>query len=91
MFYEAGLNSVEAIAALDRHLARLQEFARYIITHIYASVLGNREVLTNAAFIRSVSIRNTVFDPTEMAGIYAPFSGSRERYQWTLNPFVLEK
>jgi 2-polyprenyl-6-methoxyphenol hydroxylase-like FAD-dependent oxidoreductase len=90
IFYETGLKPAEAVAVVDRHLERLQEFARYIIAHIYAAVLGNREVLTNAPFISSLKLRETVFDSDEMRAAYAPFAGSRESYPWNLNPFALE-
>jgi flavin-dependent dehydrogenase len=90
-FYEAGLTPTEAIAAVDNHLTSLQEFARYIITHIYASVLGNREALTNEPFIKSLKLKETRFDPEEMRAAYAPYAGSTGMYKWNLNPFALEK
>jgi hypothetical protein len=89
IFYEAGLGAREAIEIFDRHLDRLQEFALYIITHIYASVLGNPEVLTNAPFIASLSLRNTLFDPERMAAAYAQFDGAREQFHWNLDAFAL--
>jgi flavin-dependent dehydrogenase len=91
LFYQAGLGPREAIAVLDRHVSRLQEFARYIITHVYASVLGRREVLTNAPFIASLSLRHTVFDLHQMAAAYAPYAGAVEAYEWDLNPFALDR
>jgi hypothetical protein len=90
LFYQTGLQPSEAIDVLDQHLARLQEFARYIIVHIHASVLGNREVLTNASFIASLSLRNTVFAPDKMSAAYAPFADDSKIHRWDLNPFVLE-
>lgn len=91
LFYQAGLTPAEGIAAIDGHVDRLKDFARYIITHIYASVLGNREVLTNKSFIESINLRNTPFDPEGMAAAYAPHAMSTEMYEWTLNPFVLDR
>jgi len=91
LFYEAGLSPSEALAVLDQHVARLQEFARYIITHIYASVLGNREVMTNAPFIASLSIRNTVFNPARMVATYERYAGAPEIFPWNLNPLALEQ
>ena len=91
LFYQVGLSPREAVDAVDRHVDRLQDFARYIITHIYAAVLGNREVLTNASFIKSLKLRNTVFDPERMAEIYAPHAGCHEMFDWKLNPYVLER
>jgi hypothetical protein len=91
LFYQAGLEPDEAVEVVDRHLERLKDFARYILTHIYASVLGNREVLTNATFIRSLKLRHTVFDPERMRQHYAEHAGSTEMFEWTLNPHVLER
>ncbi len=76
---------------LDRHLERLQEFALYILTHIHASVIGDRKVLTNAPFIATLKIRNTQFDPEAMRAAYAPFARAEEAYKWNLNPFALER
>jgi hypothetical protein len=90
LFYEAGLTPPQAVAVVDRHLERLKEFARYIIAHIYASVLGNREVLTNGPFVSNLSLRDTVFDPAAMKAAYAPYAGSHDTYRWNLNPFALE-
>ena len=91
LFYQAGLQPQEAIEVLDRHLARLQEFARYIIAHVYSTVLGNRDVLTNAPFVASLSLRKTVFDPEQMNADYAVYAGAPEVFQWDLNPYALER
>src|ERR1019366_1952353 len=80
LFYEVGLTPAEAIAVVDRHIDRLKEFARYIITHIYASVLGSCEVLTNGPFISSLKLRSTVFDPEAMRAAYAAYADSKEKY-----------
>jgi hypothetical protein len=54
-------------------------------------VLGNREVLTNKPFIESLNLRNTPFDPQAMRAAYEPHAMSTETYEWTLNPFVLDR
>jgi flavin-dependent dehydrogenase len=89
LFYETGLTGPEALAVLDRHLARLKEFARYITAHVYASVLGDPEALINAPFVASIDLRCTVFDPDRMAAHFSGYSGSAERFTWDLNPFAL--
>jgi hypothetical protein len=91
LFYEAGLEPSEAVAVIDRHLDRLLEFARYILAHIYASVLGRREVLTNPGFIASLNLRHVTFDPELMKADYAAHAGSSGSYAWKLDPLVLER
>jgi flavin-dependent dehydrogenase len=90
MFYKAGLEPAEAIAAIDDLLGHLREFARYILTHICASVLGEREALTNAAFIESLSLHHTTSDPQHIREVYTRYAGSGRRYEWRLDPYVLD-
>jgi hypothetical protein len=89
LFYEVGLPPHSALGVVDRQLERLQEFARYIVTHVHASVLGAPQALTNAPFIRSLAVRDARFDPAEMAAAYQRHAGAAEVYQWSLDPFVL--
>jgi hypothetical protein len=89
MFYKTGLEPDEAIAALDQLLSRLREFARYILTHIYASVLGNRDTLTNAVFIGSLDLQHTVFDAEAMRAAYARYAGAPKKFDWRLDPYGL--
>ncbi|MEQ1945590.1 MAG: hypothetical protein ABL995_00270 [Bryobacteraceae bacterium] len=91
LFYQAGLTPKEAIDVIDGHMERLEEFARYIIAHIHASVLGEPKLLLNAAFLKQMKIRKAVFDPEAMRQNYAPFADSMEMHQWNLNPFALEQ
>ena len=90
MFYQVGLSREEAEQALDRHLGRLKEFARYILTHVHAVVLGDRRVLTNGPFVSSLKLSDAIFDVEQMRAAYAPFAESNEIYPWTLNAFALE-
>ena len=89
LFYEAGLDAQGAIEVIDRHLERLKEFARYILGHIYASVLGDRAVLTNAAFLASFDLKQTIFDPEAMVSHYRAYAGAPAEHLWNLNPFAL--
>jgi len=91
LFYQAGLTPKEAIGVIDGHLDRLEEFARYIVAHIHASVLGEPKLLLNAAFLRQMKIRKSVFDPEAMRQAYAPYADSMEMHTWNLNPFALEQ
>ena len=91
LFYEAGLGPTEALDVVDQQLERMQEFARYIQTHIFASVLSEPAALTNAPFIRSLSLKCPDFDPEQMKAAYAPFAGAGEEYSWNLNPLALQR
>jgi hypothetical protein len=91
LFYESGLEANEAVVVIDQHLERLTHFARYILTHIHAAVLGDRSVLTNGSFIASLGLRKTVFDPEAMRTAFMPHQGSPEKYGWNLDPAALEQ
>ena len=90
LFYQVDLSQEEIENVFDMQFARLKEFARYIITHVYASVLGDKRVLTNAPFIASLKIRMMTFDAARMRADYARFADASEMHQWTLDPFALE-
>jgi hypothetical protein len=90
LFYEIGLTLEEAENQLDAHVQRMKEFARHILAHVYAVVLGDKRVLLNAAFVSSLKLRSTTFDPVRMRRDYAPFADSSQVYEWKLNPFSLE-
>jgi len=89
MFYKTGLEPEEAIAALDQLLPHLRGFARYVLTHIHASVLGDPDVLTNAPFIESLDLHQTVFDPERMLEAYSPYAGAARKFEWRLEPHAL--
>jgi hypothetical protein len=72
------------------HVQRLKEFARHILAHVYAVVLGDKRVLLNAPFVSSLKLRSTTFDPVRMRQDYARFADSSQVYEWKLNPFALE-
>ena len=90
LFYEIGLTGEEVEQILDRHLERLKEFARYILAHVHAVVLGDRRVLLNAPFVSSLKLKSTTFDPARMRRDYTPFAHADQVYEWKLNPFALE-
>lgn len=90
LFYEIGLTLEEAEDQLDKHFERMKEFARHILAHVYAVVLGDKRALLNAPFIASLKLRSTTFDPARMRQDYARFAHSPEIHEWKLNPFTLE-
>lgn len=91
LFYEIGLTPEEAERLMETHLENMKHFARYILAHVHAVVLGDKRVLLNAPFVASLKLRENVFDPEQMRGHYAKFAASDEVYQWNLNPFALER
>jgi flavin-dependent dehydrogenase len=89
-FYDIGLTTEEGEECIEKHVQRMKEFARYILAHVYAVVLGDKRVLLNRPFVNSLKLRETVFDPERMKAAYAPFADSNEMQEWNLNPFALE-
>jgi len=90
LFYQIGLTTEEAEDQIEIHVERMREFARYIYAHVYASVLGDKKLLLNSAFVRSLKLREVKFDPEAMAAHYAEYAGCEDVYDWKLNPFALE-
>jgi hypothetical protein len=76
---------------LDRHVDRLREFARYIVAHVHASVVGDRRVLMNAPFVASLRLQHVAFDESAMRAAYAPYAGSAEQFRWNLDPAALSR
>jgi flavin-dependent dehydrogenase len=91
LFYEIGLVREEAETVIEKQTEQLKEFARYIIAHVHAVVLNDRNVLLNAPFVSGLKLRNTAFDPEKMRAAYAPYADSPKRYEWKhLDPFALD-
>jgi flavin-dependent dehydrogenase len=90
LFYEIGLTVDEAEEQIEKHVDRMREFARYIYAHVYAVILGDKSVLLNDAFIRSLKLRDVKFDPDTMRSDYAGYAACEDVYPWKLNPFALE-
>jgi hypothetical protein len=89
LFYQVGLTPEDGLDVIDKHVDRLEQFARWIITHVHASVSGDPSVLTNGPFIRSVSIRNTPVDPEAMCEAVLKNKEDGPPYQWNLIPTLL--
>ena len=53
-------------------------------------MLGDKRVLLNDAFIRSLKLREVKFNPDSMPGEYEKYAECEEVYPWKLNPFALE-
>ncbi len=90
LFYEIGLTVEEAEDQIEKHVDRMREFARYIYAHVYAVILGDKKVLLNDSFVRSLKLREVRFDPEAMRADYAQHAGCEAVYPWKLNPFALE-
>jgi flavin-dependent dehydrogenase len=89
-FYEVGLTPEDAGDVLEMHVERMREFTRYVLAHVHAVVLGDKRVLLNRSFVKSLKLRETVFDPELMRAAYALHAGREGTYEWKLNPFTLE-
>ena len=90
-FYRVGVSIEEAQTILDTQVRNLLELARFIVAHIYSVVLADERALTNHLFVESINPYDFRFDPDEMRGRYAKFAHSTDEYQWSFDPFVLQR
>jgi len=82
LFYQVDLSAAEASAVLSEGGHKLTEFARFIATHIYASVSENHSLLTNGDFIATLDPRQLVFDPELIARHAACSHDTKHIYPW---------
>ncbi len=68
----------------------MREFTRYVLAHVHAVVLGDKRVLLNRSFVKSLKLRDTAFDPEIMRAAYTLHADREGTYEWNLNPFTLE-
>ena len=61
------------VKQIEKHVERMREFARYIYAHVYAVMLGDKRVLLNAAFIKSLKLREVKFNPDAMRSDYEKY------------------
>lgn len=90
-FYCVGASAEEATRLLERHLDNLQELARFIVAHVASVVLGDRRVLTNGGFVKSIDLENLRFDLEDLRGRHTQFAETDEVYRWSFDPFVLDR
>ena len=90
-FYYVGISVDEAGAKLDEQLANLEELARFFIAHVYSVVLDDASVITNRAFVESIKLNETRFDPPAMRDDYSKYEASTGSYRWSLDPTVLSR
>ena len=90
LFWEVGLSRNEAIDALDLHVERLKEFARFIVAHVAASVSGNPGLVHDKRFVSGLKLRSLEFDAEELrrAGMLA--RPKRDPYPWRLDASSLD-
>jgi flavin-dependent dehydrogenase len=87
-FYCVGASVEEAGRLFDRHLASLDELARFIVAHVSSVVLNDRGVLTSAPFVAGIDLERQRFDPAEMRRRH---TGPGVRHEWSFDPFVLDR
>ncbi|HEY1379873.1 MAG TPA: NAD(P)-binding protein [Gemmataceae bacterium] len=90
-FYAVGPSPEEAARLLDRHLANLDELARFVAAHVASVVIGDRAVLTNARFVEGIDVTNLAFDPEAIRAHWSMCADAAETYCWSFDPFVLDK
>jgi len=90
-FYRVGVTVEEARDVLDEQLANLMELARFVVAHVFAAVLEDKEVITNRSFVESIDLDNFRFDESKMRECYMAHAGNVEQYVWAFDPTVLDR
>jgi len=65
LFYKVGLSSTQ-LRVLKKELCNLQEFARFIVAHIYSVVAGDRSLVNNQLFVENIDPAVIEFNPALM-------------------------
>lgn len=89
-FYRVGDTPSDAKQSLDRQIENLEELARFIAAHIYATVLDEPSVVNNAKLIGSLDLKQLKFDPEQMQRQWAEHRHSTQEYLWDLDPAALD-
>ena len=82
LFYQVGLGAPEAAAVLAQEVEKLDQFARYIVTYICASVSGNQGLLRNRHFIADLDLVHFPFDPGRICQWAACSKDTNPPYSW---------
>ena len=91
MFYRVGDSIDDAKEALDDQLLNLKELAKFIVSYVYARVLGDNRILDSASFVDSIEFRSLEFDVDRMQADwwrarYEPHAD----YHWELDPRAMD-
>lgn len=89
LFYRVGVSAEEALDLLDAHLDNLKQLARFILAHGASRVLDEERVLTSRAFVESLELTRTRFDPAAFRARWTRVARQRGRYPWPFDPCVL--
>jgi len=90
-FYEVGVSVPEGEEVLDRHLANLKEFARFIYAYAASRILNDDAVRMNRSFVESIQLRSFAFDVDAIRSEYAAHKDCNETYEWALDPEGMKK
>ncbi len=90
-FYQVGLEVQEALAALEKELVFLQEYARYLIAHMDAAVVGDRALLENAAYVAQIDPGTAVFDVGAIAARWQGCKAMVEKQRWSFAPCLMQR
>ena len=90
LFYSVGVSADDALEVIDAHLANLKDLARFILAHAASRVLDDRRALTHRAFVESLDVTRTRFDPDAFRHLWAKVSRQKAAYEWPFDSCVLD-
>ncbi|MCB1034526.1 MAG: tryptophan 7-halogenase [Acidobacteria bacterium] len=91
-FYEVGVSVDQAKAILQRQLANLEEFARFLTTHVAAVVLDEPALLTHRAFVEGLDLHRIGFDPEGWEELWqACRNVPGDPFSWSFDVHVMDR
>ncbi|NJL26549.1 MAG: hypothetical protein HC897_01075 [Thermoanaerobaculia bacterium] len=90
-FYDVGVTFDQARFVLNQQMDNLKELARFTFAYVSSRVVGGEALLANRAYVASIDLASFRFDPDEIRVRWAEHRGSKERYEWTFDPCVMQR
>jgi flavin-dependent dehydrogenase len=89
MFYKVGVSQERGVRELNAGMLNLEELARYIVAHVYATVSGKVSLLTNRRFVEELDLARLRFDAEQIYRQASEHSASDPRHKWSFDPWCV--
>lgn len=88
-FYKVDVDFEEARNVLNQQIDNLKELARLIFAWVSSRVVDDEALVTNRGYVAAIDLAEFRFDPDEIRARWAEHRGSKETFEWMLDPWVM--